>query len=84
MLAIYRAMLIDAEQNRQAAQKKLDIPVLALGGAAFIGDRNETQMRLMAHDVTGHVFDAGHDLAEEVPDEVAAVVLPFLALVHAA
>ncbi|MEU5024954.1 alpha/beta fold hydrolase [Streptomyces milbemycinicus] len=80
MLAIYRAMLVDAEQNRQAAQKKLDIPVLALGGSAFIGDRNETQMRLMAHDVTGHVFDAGHDLAEEVPDEVAAVVLPFLAL----
>jgi pimeloyl-ACP methyl ester carboxylesterase len=33
----------------------------------------------MAHDVTGHVFDAGHDLAEEVPDEVAAVVLSFLA-----
>ncbi|WP_269859536.1 alpha/beta fold hydrolase [Streptomyces sp. RPT161] len=79
MLAIYRAMLIDAEQNRQAAQKKLDIPVLALGGSAFIGDRNEAQMRLMAHGVTGHVFDAGHDLAEEVPDEVAAVVLPFLA-----
>lgn len=32
-------------------------------------------MRLMAHDVTGHVFAAGHDLAEEVPD----VVLRFLA-----
>ncbi|MEV5762446.1 alpha/beta hydrolase, partial [Streptomyces tendae] len=31
------------------------------------------------HDVTGHVFDAGHDLAEEVPDEMAAVLLPFLA-----
>lgn len=79
MLAIYRAMLVDAEQNRQASQRKLDIPVLALGGSAFIGDRNETQMRLMAHDVTGHVFSAGHDLAEEVPDEVADVVLPFLA-----
>ncbi|MFG2826917.1 alpha/beta fold hydrolase [Streptomyces sp. NPDC048434] len=79
MLSIYRAMLDDAEQNRQAAQTMLDIPVLALGGAAFIGDRNETQMRLLAHDVTGHVFHAGHDLAEEVPDEVADVVLPFLA-----
>ncbi|WP_433245526.1 alpha/beta fold hydrolase [Actinomadura nitritigenes] len=79
MLAIYRAMLVDAEQNRQAAQKKLDIPVLALGGSAFIGDRNEAQMRLFADDVTGHVLDAGHDLAEEVPDEMAEVVLPFLA-----
>lgn len=37
-------------------------------------------MRLFAHDVTGHVFHAGHDLAEEVPDEMADVVLPFLAL----
>ncbi|MGW6647274.1 alpha/beta fold hydrolase [Streptomyces iakyrus] len=36
-------------------------------------------MRLFAHDVTGHLFDAGHDLAEEVPDEMAEVVLPFLA-----
>ena len=79
MLAIYRAMLVDAEQNRQASQRKLDIPVLALGGSAFIGDQNEAQMRFMAHDVTGHVFNAGHDLAEEVPDEVADVVLPFLA-----
>lgn len=79
MLAVYRAMLVDAEQNRQTARKKLDIPVLALGGAAFIGERNEAQMRLMAHDVTGHVFPAGHDLAEEVPDEVADAVLPFLA-----
>ncbi|MFJ2264494.1 alpha/beta fold hydrolase [Streptomyces sp. NPDC087844] len=79
MLSIYRAIHVDGEQNRQAAQKKLDIPVLALGGSAFIGDRNESQMRLFAHDVTGHVFDAGHDLAEEVPDEMAEVVLPFLA-----
>ncbi|MEU2724485.1 alpha/beta fold hydrolase [Streptomyces smyrnaeus] len=79
MLAIYRAMLVDAEQNREAAQKKLDIPVLALGGSAFIGARNEEMMRNVARDVTAHVFEAGHDLAEEVPDEMAAVVLPFLA-----
>ncbi|WP_030739880.1 alpha/beta fold hydrolase [Streptomyces sp. NRRL F-5135] len=79
MLAVYRAMLTDAGQNRQAARKKLDIPVLALGGSAFIGERNESQARLVAHHVTGHVFDAGHDLAEEVPDEMADVVLPFLA-----
>ncbi|SCD86400.1 MULTISPECIES: alpha/beta fold hydrolase [unclassified Streptomyces] len=79
MLSIYRAMLVDAEQNRRAAQHRLDIPVLALGGSAFIGERNESQMRSMAHQVTGHVFDAGHDLAEEVPEEMAAVMVPFLA-----
>ncbi|MFC7996408.1 alpha/beta fold hydrolase [Streptomyces rochei] len=79
MLAVYRAMLTDAEQNREAARKKLDIPVLALGGSAFVGERAAEQARLVADDVTGHVFDAGHDLAEEVPDEMAAVVLRFLA-----
>ncbi|WP_186785560.1 alpha/beta fold hydrolase [Streptomyces misionensis] len=79
MLAVYRAMLTDAEQNRRAARKKLDIPVLALGGSAFIGERNAEQARFVAHDVTGHVFEAGHDLAEEVPEEMADVVLPFLA-----
>lgn len=78
MLSIYRAMLVDAEQNRQAARRKLDIPVLALGGAQFVGDRAESQLRTMAHDVAGHVFDAGHDLAEEVPGEMAGVVLSFL------
>lgn len=39
MLSIYRAMLVDAEQNRRAAQHPLDIPVPALGGSAFIGER---------------------------------------------
>lgn len=79
MLAIYRNMLVDAELNREAARSKLTIPVLALGGDAFVGSRNEDVMRTFAHDVTGHVFDAGHDLAEEVPEEMAEVVRAFLA-----
>lgn len=78
-LAVYRAMLVDAEQDRQASRELLDVPVLALGGDAFIGSRNESQVRIFARDVTGHVFHAGHDLAEEVPAELAAVVPPFLA-----
>ena len=78
MLAIYRAMLVDAEQNRQASRTMLEMPVLALGGDAFIAERNEKQMKQFARNVRGHVFHAGHDLAEEVPDEMAAVVLRFL------
>jgi len=84
MLAIYRNMLVDAELNRQAQQTLLDIPVLTLGGDAFVGRYNEDAMRKFARNVTGHVFAAGHDLAEEVPDEVAEIVLPFLAGVHRA
>jgi pimeloyl-ACP methyl ester carboxylesterase len=79
MLAVYRAMLVDGEQNRAAASTPLALPVLALGGDAFIGARNEEIMRQLVMNVTGHVFHAGHDLAEEVPAEMAAVILPFLA-----
>jgi pimeloyl-ACP methyl ester carboxylesterase len=78
MLAIYRAMLVDARQNREAARRMLETPVLALGGSAFIGHDNESVMRRLARNVTGHVFDAGHDLAEEVPDEMADVIVSFL------
>ena len=78
MLAIYRAMLTDAEQNRQASKTMLEMPVLALGGDAFIAGRNESQMKQFARNVTGHVFHAGHDLAEEVPGEMAAIILQFL------
>ena len=78
MLAIYRAMLTDAEQNRQASKTMLEMPVLALGGDAFIAGRNENQMKQFARNVTGHVFHAGHDLAEEVPGEMAAIILEFL------
>jgi hypothetical protein len=53
--------------------------VLARSGSLFIGDRAESRMWLMAHAVTGHVFDAGYDLAEEVAGAMAEVLLPFLA-----
>jgi pimeloyl-ACP methyl ester carboxylesterase len=79
MLGIYRAILLDAEQNREAAKYPLEIPVLALGGSAFVSDGIETQARNFAADVTTHVFDAGHDLAEEVPSEMANVLTSFLA-----
>jgi pimeloyl-ACP methyl ester carboxylesterase len=79
MLAVYRAMLVDGEQNRESAKTPLTLPVLALGGDAFIGARNEAIMKQLAQHVTGHVFHAGHDLAEEVPQEMAAVLRPFLA-----
>ena len=57
MLSIYRAMLVDAEQNRQAAQKKLDIPVLAAetsdgchwNAATWIQHRALDMMRTSAH-----------------------------------
>jgi hypothetical protein len=47
MLSFYGAMLVDAEQNWPAARWKLAIPALVRGGSLLIGNRNESQMRLM-------------------------------------
>ena len=77
MLEIYRATLHDAQLNREAAQRKLPMPVLAVGGAAFIGDDNERQMREVAEDVRGVVLPWGHQLAEEAPRELADTYLEF-------
>lgn len=77
MLEIYRATLHDAQLNREAAQRKLPMPVLAVGGAAFIGDDNERQMREVAEDVRGVVLPWGHQLAEEAPRELADTYLKF-------
>jgi hypothetical protein len=67
MLSFYCAMLVDAEQNRPTAQRQLDIPVLARGGSSFIGDRNESQIRLMSTTLPVTSSTPGHDLAEEYP-----------------
>ncbi|WP_375489885.1 alpha/beta fold hydrolase [uncultured Jatrophihabitans sp.] len=77
MLAIYRATLEDGRANRAAAETKLTMPVLAVGGRDFIGKDNERQMREVATDVRGAILPWGHQLAEEAPRELAQVYLDF-------
>lgn len=77
MFEIYRAILQDAEQNREAAKRKLTMPVLAVGGRDFVGADAERQMREVAENVRGVVLSGGHQLAEECPKEVAREYLNF-------
>jgi pimeloyl-ACP methyl ester carboxylesterase len=77
MFEVYRATLQDAEQNRQAAQQKLQMPVLAVGGRHFIGEEVTRQMEHVADEVRGVVLDWGHDLAQECPHELAEQLLNF-------
>lgn len=77
MFEIYRAILQDAEQNREAAKRKLTMPVLAVGGRDFVGADAERQMREVAENVRGVVLPGGHQLAEECPKEVAREYLNF-------
>ena len=73
---------LDHDREDRAAGRKLACPLLVLwGGQGVVGKVVDPMMewRLVAGDVRGHALDAGHYLAEEVPDTVLAEVLPFLA-----
>jgi pimeloyl-ACP methyl ester carboxylesterase len=70
----------DAEDNQKAiANKKLTMPVLAIGGAKSFGATQAAVMRNAATNVTEVVIpDAGHWLMEEAPAATIAAVEAFV------
>lgn len=75
----YRAIDQDLEQNAVRKETRLAMPVLAIGGALSGGPAVEKEMRLVANDVTGAVIpNCGHYVAEEAPEALLQVLLPFL------
>lgn len=82
MLAFYRNLPVDAEDNRAilAQNGKLKMPVLALGGAESFGRGLEPleSMQRVADDVRGGVIrDCGHWMAEEQPGVLSDELLAF-------
>lgn len=76
----YRAIDADIVRNMQRAQRRLTLPILAIGGARTGGETPANTMRLVADDVEGRVIaESGHWLAEEQAEQVLATVMPFLA-----
>jgi pimeloyl-ACP methyl ester carboxylesterase len=76
----YRAIDVGTAQNEQRKQRKLTLPVLAVGGATGIGEGAAASMRLAAENVQSHVVPAcGHWVAEEAPEQLLAALTPFLA-----
>ena len=79
-MGYYRALYESAEQNRALAERKLTIPVLAIGGAMSIGPGVAAGMRGLAANVDERIIaDAGHWVAEEQPAEGARLLLAFFA-----
>lgn len=82
VLALYRSHDLDAEQNREQLRTKLLIPVLAVGGAAYLGDEVRRHMVQAADDVRGVVVHGcGHHPALEAPEQLAGHLLEFFAQV---
>ena len=78
--AAYRALDATIAQNQQRKERRLTLPVLAIGGAEGIGEGAANTMKLAADDVQSVVIPgSGHYCLEEAPEEVVATLTAFLA-----
>lgn len=76
----FASVYTDIAHNREHAQRRLPMPVLALGGERGAGEYPLMAMRALADDVRGGVIPrAGHWLTDEQPAALAAALLDFLA-----
>jgi pimeloyl-ACP methyl ester carboxylesterase len=74
----YRAFPTTLEQNREHANVKLPMPVLALGGEYSFGNAALTSMKSLATDVRGGIVPfSGHWIAEERPEFLINQLLSF-------
>jgi pimeloyl-ACP methyl ester carboxylesterase len=74
----YRAFPTTLEQNREHANVKLPMPVLALGGEYSFGNAALTSMKSLATDVRGGIIPfSGHWIAEERPEFLINQLLSF-------
>jgi pimeloyl-ACP methyl ester carboxylesterase len=77
----YRALDTTIAQNmRRHQQRRLTLPVLAIGGATSAGEGTADMMKLVADDVRSQVIPgAGHWVPEEAPKQMLAALTSFLA-----
>ena len=67
-------------QARVRAEKRLALPILAIGGGDGIRDALQKTLQPLASDVQGAVLeDCGHFIPEECPDEFVRAVVAFWA-----
>jgi pimeloyl-ACP methyl ester carboxylesterase len=78
-LGFYRAFDATVEQNGKRKDRRLPMPVLAIGGEVSYADHVAEAMRTVADDVEGVVIPgAGHWVAEEAPEQMLAALTAFL------
>ena len=68
---VYRHMLTTAEQTAPLAERKLQTPVLAVGGESSLGSSVAEQIQQVAQEVEAVVIaDCGHFVPAEKPEEL--------------
>ena len=79
MLGYYRAVLEDIEQNAELADRRLGVPVLALGGRVGSAPDLYERLRPLCTNIQGGVIvDSGHYIPEEQPDALAREIMAFI------
>ncbi|MCQ8241858.1 alpha/beta fold hydrolase [Rhizosaccharibacter radicis] len=75
----YRAIDIDIPDNRRRMERRLTMPVLGFAGELACAGAVEEQLSRVADDLRCAVIPGcGHFVPEETPDELVALLLPFL------
>ena len=75
----YRAIDDDIPANRNRMNNRLTMPVLGSAGELACAGVVEEQLRRVADDVRCKVFErCGHFVPEESPEELVALLIPFL------
>jgi pimeloyl-ACP methyl ester carboxylesterase len=76
----YRAIPTTSAQNQQRKERRLTLPVLAIGGSESTGESVGNTMKLAADDVQTLVIPGcAHWVAEQAPEELLAALTAFLA-----
>ena len=79
MLGYYRAVLDDIEQNQELMNRRIEVPVLALGGDAGSAPDLYERMQPLTREVRGGVIaDSGHYIPEEQPIALADQITSFV------
>jgi pimeloyl-ACP methyl ester carboxylesterase len=75
----FAAFAQDAKDNKIFEQKKLTMPILALGAEKSLGDQQAAIVREVATNVeAGTITDSGHWIMEEQPEQTVKKVKAFL------
>jgi len=73
---IYRGVFDSIEQTTPLMQNKVQVPVIAIGGAQSLGAGVGEMVKMVAENVSTEIIEnAGHFLPEEKPEEVARLIL---------
>src|SRR5450755_617212 len=75
-LGVYRAAFTTMEQTAPLTRKKVQVPVVALGGERAQGGQIRKMVEMVAENVDGgSIADCGHFVPEERPDEIVRHIL---------